>query len=84
MVGAASLGLALKGDAESVLAVPPAVGVVDVSGVDSGVGGCCRGDGAPIAAAGVGGGGAGGAAMTPTDEREGLEEVLGLEEVEVD
>ena len=84
MLGAASVGLALEGVAESVLALPPAVGVVDVSGVDSGVGGCCCGAGAPIAAAGVGGGGGGGAGMAPTDEREGPEEVGGLEEVEVD
>ena len=82
MVGAASVGLALDGDAESVLALPPAVGVVNVSGVDSGVGGCCCGDGAPITAAGVGGGGEAGGAMTPTDEGEGPE--AGLEEVEVD
>jgi hypothetical protein len=84
MLGAASVGLALEGDAESVLAVPPAVGVVNVSGVDRGVGGCCCGVGAPIAAAGVGGGGGGGAAMAPTPDREGREEVVGLEEVEVD
>ena len=78
------MGLALEGDAESVLAVPPAVGVVSVRGVDSGVGGCCWGDGAPMTADGVGGGGAGGAATTPTPEREGPEEVVGLEEVDVD
>jgi hypothetical protein len=82
MVGAASVGLALDGDAESVLALPPAVGVVNVSGVDSGEGGCCCGDGAPMTAVGVGGGGGAGTAMTPTDEGEGPEE--GLAEVDVD
>jgi hypothetical protein len=84
MVGAASVGLVLEGDAESVLEVPPAVGVVKVSGVDSGVIGCSCGDGAPTTAEGVGGGTAGGAAMIPTVEREGLEEVAGLEVVAVD
>jgi hypothetical protein len=84
MVGAASVGLELKGDAESVLAMPPAVGVVKVSGVDSGVGGCCCGAGAPITACGDGGGGGEGAAITPTDEGEGPDEVVGLEGVEVD
>jgi hypothetical protein len=80
MIGAASVGLVLEGDAETVLEVPPAVGVVNVSGVDSGVRGC--GDGVPITAEGAGSGAAEGAAMIPTVEREGLEEVPGLEEVE--
>ena len=84
MLGAASVGLALEGDAESVLALPPAVGVVNVSGVVSGVGGCCCGVGAPIAGDGVGGGGGEGAAMTPTDDREGPLVVVGVEEVDVD
>jgi hypothetical protein len=83
MVGAASVGLALDGDAESVLALPPAVGVVNVSGVDSGAGGCCCGDGVPMTAAGVRGGGGAGAAMTPTDEKEGPLEGVGVDAVDV-
>lgn len=76
MVGAAAVGLALEGDAESVLEVPPAVGVVNVSGVVNGVRGCSCGDGAPITAEGAGDGAAEGAAMIPTVERDGLEEVV--------
>jgi len=52
------------------------VAVVNVSGVDTGVRGRSWGDGAPITAAGAGEGAAEGAAMIPTVERDGLEEVV--------
>jgi hypothetical protein len=63
-LGAASVGLVLEEAGEdivSVLAVPPAVGVVVATGAGSGVTACNCGAGAPIADAGVGAGAGAGA-----------------------
>ena len=90
MLGAASLGLVLEEVAESVLELPPAVSVVDVSGVDSGARGCSRWEGVPITDAGAGAEGAGGAEVDPPafgrdelDEVPALVEVPALDEVPV-
>ena len=69
VLGAASVGLVLEEAGEdivSVLAVPPAVGVVVAIGGGSGAMDCNWGAGAPIADAGVGAGGAGAAGRADT------------------
>jgi hypothetical protein len=69
VLGAASVGLVLEEAGEdivSVLAAPPAVGVVVAIGGGSGATDCDWGAGAPIADAGVGGGAAGGAGSVDT------------------
>ena len=76
MLGAPSVGLVLEGAEESVLAVPPAVSVVVVTAADSGARGCSWGAGVPMTAAGAGGGGAAGVETTPTEEAEGLGDVV--------
>ena len=82
MLGEASLGLVLEGVAESVLELPPAVSVVDVSGVDSGARGRSCWEGVPITDAGAGADGAGGAEVDPpTFGRDELDEVPALVEV---
>src|SRR6516165_8811141 len=82
MLGKASLGLVLEGVAESVLELPPAVSVVDVSGVDSGARGRSCWEGVPITDAGAGADGAGGAEVDPPSfGRDELDEVPALDEV---